>query len=184
MRRILGLSLILVIFAAACGSSGGATSPSVSAPAGTQGSGTQATQTAADPGSAGNNNGTGCGSGKYLTYTTTTFCGSAKATVKVDSTTYELTQGVCFDDPSAGIGANIGTTVIGGANLAADAPNYFAVIQQPGQKAMATGLLGGQGFIVTDGLGSNTVTFAADKKSGTVNGTDLTGKIVVASFTC
>ena len=91
---------------------------------------------------------------------------------------------MCFDDPTPGVGASIGTTVIGGSNLPADAPNYFGVIQQPGQKAMATGLLGGQGFIVMDGSGSDTVTFAAEKKSGTVNGTDLGGKVVVASFTC
>ena len=50
MRRILGLALIAVVFAAACGSSGGTNSPSGSAAAGTQGSGTQATQTAADNG--------------------------------------------------------------------------------------------------------------------------------------
>lgn len=172
MRRILGLSLVLVVFAAACGSSGGGTSPT-----GTQGAGSQATQTA------GNNSGTKCGSGTYLTYATTTFCGSAKGTVKVDSKTYELTQGVCFDDASAGVGVSLGTTVVGGANLAADAPLYFGVIQQPGQKAMATGLLGGEGILVTDGDGA-TITFAADKKSGTVNGTDLSGKVIVASFTC
>ena len=35
-----------------------------------------------------------------------------------------------------------------------------------------------------DGGGTGTVRIAADKKSGTVNGTDLGGKAVVASFTC
>ncbi len=178
MRRILGLSLVLVVFAAACGSSGASTAPTTA-----DGSPSGATQTAADTGN-GSNNGTGCGSGKYLTYTTTTFCGSAKASVKVDSTTFELTQGMCVDDPSIGFAVSVGTTVIGGANLPTDAPNYFGVVQQPGEQAMATGLLGGQGFVVMDGGGSGTVKIAADKKSGSVSGTDLGGKTVVATFTC
>lgn len=32
--------------------------------------------------------------------------------------------------------------------------------------------------------GSDTVTIAADKKSGSVNGTDFDGDAIVASFTC
>ena len=183
MRRILGLSLVLVVFAAACGSSGG------TSPTGTKGADSQATATAtvadAGNGSTGaNNNGTNCGSGKYLTYTTTTFCGSAKATVKVGSNTYELTQGVCVEEASVGWAISVGTTVIGAADLSADAPLYFGVVQQPNEKAMATGLLGGKGFVVSDGSGSDKVTIAADKKSGSVNGTDFDGNAIVASFTC
>jgi hypothetical protein len=122
--------------------------------------------------------------GKYLTFDTRTFCGSAKATVTVDSKTYQINGGICAEDSRTGYAVNVGTIVIGGSNLPADAPLYFGLVIETNGNTTATGTVGGKSWTVLTGQGANKINVAADKSSGTVDGSDLLGAKVTASYTC
>ena len=197
MRRSLGLVLVVSVVIAACGSGGSTPSSGSGTSSGPSQAGTAATQAAtkapADGASSAptqamtptqapmqtGDTGDSCGLGTYLTYDTRTFCGPAKATVKLGTDTYELTQGECMEDSTLGFVVNLGTTVIGGQDLPKDAPLYFAIVIND-DGATATGLLGGSGFAVIEAA----VELGADRQSGTVTGTDIEGRALEVSFSC
>jgi hypothetical protein len=178
MRRFIALVLIGTVALAACGSAAKSTEPgAASAPA--------SSQAAAGAPVSGDCPASGYTEGTYAGNATRVFCGTAKATVKVGGTTYEISGGQCNYDPSAGFAVTIGTVVINGDNTAADGPQSFVVLLLPGSKGRASGIVHGVYFVITDGTGTNTVTVAADHKSGSATGTaTTTDDTVSATFTC
>ncbi|HEX7592381.1 MAG TPA: hypothetical protein VF375_10565 [Candidatus Limnocylindrales bacterium] len=178
MRRFIALVLIGTVALAACGSAAKSTEPgAASAPA--------SSQAAAGAPVSGDCPASGYTEGTYAGKTTHVNCGTAKATVKIGATVYEISGGQCAYDPSVGFAVNTGTNVIGTSDIAADGPQYFGVVLQPGSKGMAVGIVHGVSFVITDGSGTDTVIVAADRKSGSVTGTaTTTDDTISATFTC
>jgi hypothetical protein len=182
MRRFIALVLVCAFAVSACGSSASqATSGSnATAPGSTQAAAGQATATtAAGAPVSGDCPAVGYTEGTYAGKVTHVFCGTAKATVIIDSITYKFT-GECVYDASAGFALSTGTSVLGMDNLPADGPQFFDVVQLPGSSPMATGFMGGHSFVV-----SADVVVAADRKSGSASGVDATDNdLFTATFTC
>ena len=181
MKKLVALILVGTFVVAACGSS----SPAGATPTG---NGTAATQPAATNAAATQGGGVTtneCGDGTWQRNQTKTFCGSAKATVKVGDKTYTLNSGQCAYDAKYGFAINAGTMIVGGADASNSGFTYFGLVQQPGEKAMATGIMGGATFVITDGSGTDKVTIAADHKTGSATGTALlTPDAISATFSC
>jgi hypothetical protein len=199
MKKFTAVVLVAVFAVAACASSGSgspAATPTGNGSAATTSTATNsvatgsttastATTAAAPTQGAGTNTGAGCGDGTWQGKKTKTFCGTAKATIKVGGTTYTIPSGQCVYDASYGFAINTGTMIVGSSDLGNGSFMYFGVVQQPGGKAMATGTMGGVTFVITDGSGSDKVTIAADHQSGSATGTALlTPDAISASFTC
>jgi hypothetical protein len=184
MRRFIALVLVGAFAVSACGSSASSQAISGSnatAPGSTQAADATATQAAATGGTVagGSCPASGYTEGTYAGKVTHVFCGTAKATVIIDSITYKFT-GECVYDASAGFALSAGTSVLGMDNLPADGPQFFDVVQLPGSSPMATGFMGGHSFVV-----SADVTVAADRKSGSASGVDATDNdLFTATFTC
>jgi hypothetical protein len=180
MRKTVYLILVSAFIVAGCGST---TSTATSAP----GTGTDAPSVSQAAGQSIAIAGDGCSTGTYKTFKTTTYCGPAKATITIAGTAYQLSGGKCLYDPSVGFAVTIGTTVTGTADIAADGPQSLFVSSLPGAGggAMVAGFVHGASFTITDGDGADTVTIAADHKSGTATGAVIsTDDVVTVTFSC
>jgi hypothetical protein len=175
MRRFGVLLLIGVLAVAACGASS-STAAQAAAPTG---AGSPVVATAG---------GSDCGWRLYQSGKTQgqirTFCGPARATIKIGVTTYNLTGGRCVFDPAVGFELDVGSRVEGASDLPADLSLYLGVISVPGSAAVATGLIGGNVVVITEGSGAESVKIAPDHGSGSFSGTALTDEPLTASFTC
>jgi hypothetical protein len=110
-----------------------------------------------------------------------TFCGPARATVRINRKTVLYTGGRCEKSP-AGWSINIGTVVLGAVKTR---PEYFGitVAATPGSHANAAVAVNhaGQGLAVT----GNTVTLRPGLKSGTFTGSVFGASSPVSgSFSC
>ena len=125
-----------------------------------------------------------------------TFCGPAKATIKVGSKSFTIVQGTCTAT-SAYLSVNIGTVVPG--RTTKNKPNYFGldVGRVPGTNSPPAGsdgtytkgvilsaVYGGQSFAVDSDMSSTKALLSGGRKRGTVTGTTLTGQKLTASFHC
>jgi hypothetical protein len=109
-----------------------------------------------------------------------TFCGPAKATVKIGAATVAYKQGTCSRS-SVGFTINVGTVVLGNAKTK---PEYFGITVQAKPGAHANSAVAvvhaNKSYAV---LG--TVTLAAGLKSGTFSGKVFGGPTkIVGSFHC
>ena len=141
MRRLVVLVVAGVLAVAACSSAGWTAAPAGSA----------------SPAACG---GDSAHAGTYQGNYTTTYCGSAAATLDIGGSTYRLTGGRCVDDATAGFALNIGTLVSGVSVFPSDGPEYFGIVAPSGAKALATGFLAGHVLLITDGDDGQVVTVA------------------------
>jgi hypothetical protein len=122
-----------------------------------------------------------------------TFCGGAKAVVRVAGKTLTLTQGQCVATPKY-LSVNIGALYLG--RTTKSKPNYFGldVGRVPGTNALPAGKDGtyksGIDFTVNYGnasyliLGGATVTLKGNRSQGTISGKTITGDELDATFHC
>jgi hypothetical protein len=125
-----------------------------------------------------------------------TFCGRAKATIKVGGKTFTLKQGACVST-SAYLTVNIGTFVHG--HTTKPKPDYFGldVGRVPGTTAPPAGKdgtytkgvslavnHGAASYLVDSDMAKATATLAGSRSHGTVTGTTVTGQTLTASFHC
>jgi hypothetical protein len=123
--------------------------------------------------------------------TARTFCGPARATVKVGGKTFSLANGNC-DRTARYVSVNIGTVVLG---LAKKKPDYFGLnvgrILGAGKPAPRDGTYhgsalaldaGGKGYAVR--ADEIEVTLTGNRTKGTFTATLLAGGSISGSFSC
>ena len=164
MKKLVALILMGALAVAACGSS--------SSSGGPQAAGT-------------NSAGKPCGAGTSNGASSITFCGSAKATVKMGSRSFVVSDGKCTYDKSVGFHMDLGTSLdTAVASSSTGSPSYFGVLSYPGGATIARGVIGGLDFLLNDGDPGTTVTVSADHKSGSASGKLSDGSTLTASWTC
>jgi hypothetical protein len=107
------------------------------------------------------------------------YCGPATASMTAGGTTVQVSGGWC-ETNAAGYTVSIGTQLFGNPDASLE-PDLLVVLVDPGTGiGTVSGVVNHHHWLIVGG----TIVFAADKKSGTWTGPNVSGGTASGSFTC